>query len=35
MTTHDEFRALLESPEGTRVEFKAATGNFQFDELVK
>ena len=35
MTTPDEFRALLESPEGSRVEFKAASGGFHFDELVK
>jgi len=26
MTTPDEFRALIESPESTRVEFKAASG---------
>lgn len=35
MTTSDEFRALLERPEGTRVEFKSASGGFHFDELAK
>ncbi|HBY96721.1 MAG TPA: transcriptional regulator [Chloroflexi bacterium] len=35
MTTPDEFRSLLERPEGTRVEFKAASRGFHFDELVK
>lgn len=35
MTTPDEFRALLEMPEGSRVEFKAAEGSYEFDELVK
>jgi ATP-dependent DNA helicase RecG len=35
MTTSDEFRALLEKPEGTHVEFKSASGGFHFDELVK
>lgn len=35
MTTPDEFHALIESPESPRVEFKAASGGFHFDELVK
>jgi ATP-dependent DNA helicase RecG len=35
MTSPDEFRALIESPESARVEFKAASGGFHFDELVK
>ncbi len=35
MTTPDEFRALIESPESTRVEFKAASGGFHFEELAK
>jgi len=35
MTTPEEFRSLLDSPEGSRVEFKAASGGFHFDELVK
>jgi hypothetical protein len=35
MTTPAEFRALLQSPEGACVEFKAASGGFHFDDLVK
>ena len=35
MTTSAEFRALMKKPEGTRVEFKSASGGFHFDELVK
>jgi ATP-dependent DNA helicase RecG len=35
MTTPDEFHALIESPESTRVEFKAASDGFHFEELVK
>lgn len=35
MTTPDEFHALLESPEGSRVEFKTASQSFHFEELVK
>ena len=35
MTTPDEFRALLESVEGSRVEFKAASGGYNFEDLVK
>jgi len=30
-----EFQALLDSPEGTRVEFKLASGGFEFDNLAK
>lgn len=32
MTTPDEFRTLIESPESTRVEFKAASGGFHSEE---
>lgn len=35
MTTPDEFYTLLESPEGSRVEFKTALRGFHFEELVK
>jgi ATP-dependent DNA helicase RecG len=35
MTTPEEFKTLLESPEGSRVEFKAAAGGFHFEDLVK
>lgn len=35
MTKREEFLTLLESPEGSRVEFKEAKGGFHFDELVK
>jgi ATP-dependent DNA helicase RecG len=35
MTAPEEFRALLDSPEESRVEFKAASGGSHFDELVK
>ena len=35
MTTPEEFGSLLDSPEGSRVEFKAASGGFHFDDLVK
>jgi ATP-dependent DNA helicase RecG len=31
----DEFRALLDSPEGSRIEFKSASHGFHFEELVK
>ena len=30
-----EFQALLESPEGSRVEFKSASGGFEFENLAK
>ena len=33
--TSDEFRALLASPEGSRVEFKSASRGFHFEDLVK
>jgi ATP-dependent DNA helicase RecG len=35
MTQPEDFRAYLESPEGRRLEFKAATGGFHFEDLVK
>ncbi|MEO7703548.1 MAG: ATP-binding protein [Thermoflexales bacterium] len=35
MTTPDEFQILIRSPEGARVEFKTASGGFQFDELAR
>lgn len=35
MTTPEAFLELMETPESTRVEFKAASGGFHFDELVK
>jgi len=35
MTTPEIFLELLATPEGGRVEFKAATGGFHFEELVK
>ena len=35
MTTPEEFRLLLENPEGSRVEFKEASGGFHFEGLVK
>jgi len=31
----EEFQKLLDSPEGSNIEFKAASGRFCFDELVK
>ena len=34
-TTPEQFQTHLEAPEGTRLEFKSATGGFHFDELVK
>ena len=33
MTTPNEFRALIDSPESMRIEFKAASGGFHFDKL--
>ena len=33
-TTPDEFRSLLDAPEGARIEFKSATGSFHFEKLV-
>lgn len=35
MTTPDEFRTLMEQPEGANIEFKSASGGFHFEELVK
>ena len=35
MTTPEQFRELLSSSEGTRVEFKTAATGFHFEELVK
>ena len=35
MTTPESFHKLLATPEGGRVEFKAATGGFHFEEFVK
>ena len=35
MTTPDEFRDILASPEGSRIEFKSAAGGYHFEELVK
>jgi ATP-dependent DNA helicase RecG len=35
MTTPAQFQALLASPEGSRIEFKSASGGFHFEELVK
>ncbi len=35
MTTPEDFRSLLESPEGRRIEFKSASGGFHFEELIK
>lgn len=34
MTTPDEFVALLQSPEGRRVEFKTAAKGYHFEELI-
>lgn len=33
--TPDEFRTLLEAPEGNRIEFKTASQGLNFEELVK
>ena len=35
MTTPEQFQEILDSPEGTRIEFKAASGTFHLEELVK
>jgi len=35
VTTPDEFRDILASPEGSRIEFKSAAGGYHFEELVK
>ncbi len=34
MTTPEQFQVLLETPEGSHIEFKSATGGFHFDKLV-
>lgn len=34
MTTPEQFESWLKAPEGTRLEFKSATGGFHFDKLV-
>jgi ATP-dependent DNA helicase RecG len=31
----DQFQTLLDSPEGSRIEFKEASGGFSFDDLAK
>ena len=33
-TTPEQFQSLLESPEGSHLEFKSATGGFHFEKLV-
>jgi ATP-dependent DNA helicase RecG len=35
MTTPEQFQSYLDAVEGPRFEFKAATGGYQFDELVR
>jgi ATP-dependent DNA helicase RecG len=35
VTTAQELQAILESPEGARVEFKTASGSYPFEELVR
>lgn len=35
MTSPEAFIELIESPESTHIEFKAASGGFHFDDLVK
>jgi len=35
MTSAEQFRVYLDSPEGSRIEFKEAKGNFYFEELVQ
>ncbi|MFZ5861569.1 MAG: ATP-binding protein [Nitrospirota bacterium] len=34
LTAHDEIARLLTEPEGERLEFKSASGNFHFEKLV-
>lgn len=34
MTTPEQFQSWLEAPEGTRLEFKSATGGYHFDRLM-
>ena len=33
--TAEEFRGILDAPEGTRLEFKTAANRYDFDELVR
>jgi ATP-dependent DNA helicase RecG len=35
MITPEQFRAILASPEGSRIEFKSAGGGFHFEELAR
>lgn len=35
ITTPEEFQALIEAPEGPRLEFKEARASYQFDKLVE
>jgi ATP-dependent DNA helicase RecG len=35
MTSREQFQGYLNTPEGSRIEFKAASRNFHFEELVK
>lgn len=35
MTSADQLQAFLDSPEGSRIEFKRAAGGFHFEDLVK
>jgi ATP-dependent DNA helicase RecG len=35
MTSAEKFQAFLDSPEGSRIEFKRASGGLHFEELVK
>lgn len=35
MINADEFKAILGSPEGSRIEFKSAAGGFHFEELAR
>jgi len=34
-TAREQFEAILAAPEGTRIEFKSASGGFHFDKLVE
>jgi ATP-dependent DNA helicase RecG len=34
-TTPEQFEAMLAAPEGTRIEFKSATGGFHFEKLAE
>lgn len=35
IATPEQFQTYLNAPEGTRLEFKSATGGFHFEELIK